>query len=67
MIDYRALLKKYIDHVWECEGISYEPGTLTDDEAAEFRAIVAELETVWAEKRRQRMWRTGSPIFPKLT
>ena len=54
MIDYRALLKKYIGHVCECEGIDYEPGTLTDAEAAEFRAIVAEVDAIHAEKRRQR-------------
>jgi len=46
-VDFRALLKKYVDHVGDEEGTvfidEYWLSKLTPEEAAEMRAIDAEL------------------------
>ena len=55
MIDYRDLLKRYIDHVGECEGVTFishinVPAAgrrvihFTDEEVSELEAIEEELQ-----------------------
>lgn len=51
MIDYRELLMKYIDHVGECEGITFisdyhrpRAGLFTTEEWEELRRLDAESE-----------------------
>ena len=46
-MDYRELLKKYINHVGECEGITFlrygeKPDFITDEEWAELQKIAKE-------------------------
>jgi hypothetical protein len=47
-VDYRELLKKYIQHVADCDGVYYLhdadilPGTFTPQELAEIRKVAAE-------------------------
>ena len=55
-MDYRALLKKYIDHVGSCEGVTFISwidkeggGTFSAEEAAELHKLSEEVDAEWAE------------------
>jgi hypothetical protein len=54
-IDYKDLLKKYISHVRECEGVSFINGygvsdiSFSKEELEELKRIEAQIDSEWQD------------------
>jgi hypothetical protein len=70
-MDYRALLKKYMDHVCECEGIYFtlkaqpwdtSPDRVTEEEEAAFAELIRELDAEEDERRARKALTAAPPV-----